>query len=75
MNTLDKAVRIFFWFILLPLALFCIIFPACWKIHEMRQDHLVPAWVKQAHKKHGIGISIEERGKHCFYRDGKRVKL
>jgi len=42
---------------------------------ERNRDHVAPEWVKKAHKRHGIAMSYEERGKHYFYRNGERCKL
>ena len=32
-------------------------------------------WIEQRHRYHNIWISIEEKGKRYFYRDGKKCKL
>jgi hypothetical protein len=42
---------------------------------EQNRDHIAPAWIKKAHKYHGIQSSFCERGECYFYRNGRRSKL
>jgi len=42
---------------------------------ESNNSPTCPQWIKNRHKYHGINGSIEYRGEHYFYRDGKKCKL
>ena len=42
---------------------------------ENNNNPICPQWIKDRHKYHGINGSVEYRGEHYFYRDGKKCKL
>jgi hypothetical protein len=40
-----------------------------------QDDYIASSWIKERHKYYGISGSVIEKGKHYFYREGKRCAL
>ena len=57
------------------LMLFLIVF-FCWIARAEPPSVIAPQWIKDAHKRHGIQMSMEYRGQHYFInKKGQRCRL
>ena len=73
--TLKKAIAQAIAFICLMMFLLLFEFWIIGVVQVNRASYLAPQSVKDAHKKHGIGVPMEYRGKFYFERNGKRCPL